>query len=260
MAPFVPLILPTPLPKVGTTIEHLTIDAKAKLGPDSFEWAKDVAAFANQLGGNLIIGLAEQAGVIRAIKPLTKKDAAEVRDKVSKEVAKRCSPKPTVTFQEYPEGAGFVVVVVVYPYVGQVVGVKTDADPRKGGYGGPAWVFPLRVATDTSYLEPGQLSMLMLPEYRKAVINLSQISELEKVELVGSVATGGQARQGSGIMGKVDLAKNTFYVERTPTSLEPVFYAIPIDSVKTVWKTEVVWRIAVKGAFQAGLPGLFIPE
>jgi hypothetical protein len=184
MAALRPLLPPEPLPRSGAAIEHATFDAKARADlTKPFHLAKDVAAFANHLGGNIVIGVPEDKGVLLAPVPLTPKEAADTRNAFSKEVAKRCSPPPLIDFGEYPMGAGFVVTVVVFPYVGQPVGVRVNADMAKGGYGGEAFAFPLRVGADTSYLEPEQLSMLMLPDYRRVVVALGAIPAGARVKL-----------------------------------------------------------------------------
>lgn len=56
---FIPLAKPLQLPTIGRTIERPVMDWKVKPAKHSFERAKDVAAFANHLGGTLLIGAHE---------------------------------------------------------------------------------------------------------------------------------------------------------------------------------------------------------
>ncbi len=57
---FRPLIKPWPLPSIGAAnTERAVLDWKTRLAEKSFERAKDIAAFANHLGGTLLIGACE---------------------------------------------------------------------------------------------------------------------------------------------------------------------------------------------------------
>jgi hypothetical protein len=174
-------------------------------------------------------------------------------------VAKRCSPPPLIDFGEYPMAAGFVVTVVVFPYVGQPVGVRVNADTAKGGYGGEAFAFPLRVGADTSYLEPEQLSMLMLPDYRRVVVALGAIpaGASVKLHLLAAPAHGIGIAKTS--FGGIDVLTNTLTLAPGPQPYQddslraPV--TIPIDYVATVWQGDDGWEVAVRGQ----LRGTFLP-
>ncbi len=181
VAPFKPLIPPTPLPVAGEKIEHATLDAKAKgqvKTGEPFHLAKDVAAFANHLGGNLLIGIPESGGILQAPDPLSEREVEEFKAAYSKQVTQRCRPAPPIDFGKHSVAGGFVLAVVVPPYVGQVVGVKVDADKSKGGYGGEAFAFPVRVGADSGFLSPEQLPMLMLPEFRFAVVRTRPVDHV----------------------------------------------------------------------------------
>jgi hypothetical protein len=55
-----------PLPTIGSAIERPVMDWKVKAALNAFEKAKDVAMFANHLGGTLLIGAAEAQGHLGA--------------------------------------------------------------------------------------------------------------------------------------------------------------------------------------------------
>lgn len=59
MPVFQPLVRPTPLPDINDAIERVVMDWKVKPAQYPFEKAKDVAAFANHLGGCILIGAHE---------------------------------------------------------------------------------------------------------------------------------------------------------------------------------------------------------
>ncbi len=258
MAPFVPLIPPQPLPGPGVLIEHATLDAKAKADlTKPFHLAKDVAAFANHLGGNLLIGVPETQGVLGAPVPMTREEATKVRDAFSKEASTRCFPPPQVDFAEYEVSGGYVVAVVVYPYVGQIVGVRCWSDKSQGGYGGEAYAFPVRVGTDAVFLKPEQLSMFMLPEYRRIVIALSALQVGDLVDVHGVPAGGRQSLLQGAAFGDVDQMTNTLTLAVSLGGRQAVL-GIPIDHVKTAWRSDDLWHIAVRGSFTSS-PPTFVP-
>jgi hypothetical protein len=53
----------------------------------------------------------------------------------------------------------------VWPFPGQPSAVRVSA-AGGDGYGGDAYLYPMRVADGTAYLRPEQLAMFMSPEVR----------------------------------------------------------------------------------------------
>ena len=72
-----------------------------------------------------------------------------------------------------------MVAVNVEPTL-NLVGVRIDGDSARG-YGGAAYVYPVRSGTDCIYLEPGQLAMFMTPQIRRVAVMLSPINLMERV-------------------------------------------------------------------------------
>lgn len=174
---FIPLTKPLPLPTIGQTIERPVMDWKVKPATHPFERAKDVAAFANHLGGTLLIGARELNGQLQAYVGMPPTEAGAVRDGYSKAVADRCMPRPAIDFEEYGDPgdpAKRIVAINVQPSL-NLVGVEVCADKVREGYGGAAYVFPVRSGTDARYLEPGQLAMFMTPHVRRVAVLLSRI-------------------------------------------------------------------------------------
>jgi hypothetical protein len=174
---FTPLTKPRPLPTIGQSIERPVMDWKAKPAPFAFERAKDVAAFANHLGGTLLIGAQELNGQLHAYVGMTPVETGTVRDDYSKAVADRCQPRPAIDAEEYDDPTDptkKIVAINVQPSL-SLVGVRVIGDKGKEGYGGPAYVFPVRSGTDARYLEPGQLAMFMTPMLRRVAIMLARI-------------------------------------------------------------------------------------
>jgi hypothetical protein len=174
---FIPLTKPQLLPAVGQAIERPVMDWKVKTAAFQFEKAKDVAAFANHLGGTLLIGAHELNGQLQAYVGMTSADAGKLRDDYSKAVADRCQPRPAIDFEEYDDPSDRskrIVAINVQPSL-NLVGVKVNGDKTNEGYGGAAYVFPVRSGTDARNLEPGQLAMFMTPQIRRVVVMLARI-------------------------------------------------------------------------------------
>lgn len=172
---FKPLVPPGPLPEPESAIELAAQDFKAQDTASKYERAKDMAAFANHVGGSIIIGAKEVDGRLRAYVGLAPKTAAESRRRFD-EAATECTPKPTIDTVEFPcpgDAALRVVVVNVAPSL-TLLGVRVRGD-RAEGYGGHAYVFPVRCGTSTHYLDPGQLAMYMTPAIRRTALLLHRI-------------------------------------------------------------------------------------
>jgi Putative DNA-binding domain len=257
MPRFEPFTETTSLPAVGDGYERAMLDFKAKGETKSaFHLAKDVAAFANHLGGTLLIGAREEGGRVARYLPLTAQEAKGVQDAVSAAVGNRLSPKPIVDFAQLPVDAGVVLAVNVSPYIGQAIGVRVIADKAKEGFGDDAYVFPVRTLTDTIYLLPGQLSMFMLPAIRRTVILLHSIPRGAAVHVV-AIATTGNREEGFMTIEGVDEATNSVHLLPTPPHPDhknrswqltfPVSY--PLDLISSVYllaERGQHWRIFVR--------------
>jgi hypothetical protein len=159
---------------------------------------------------------------------------------------------------EYPFAGGFIVTVVVFPYVGQPIGVRVAADKTKGGYAGDAYAFPVRVGADSHYLKPEQLSMLMLPDYRRVVVALGAIKPGDAVHLHGLAATG-LLSTGAAVFVEANVLTNTLKLDPPKAGGLGGQIAIPIDYVKTVWLASDGWHIGVRGSF-TNKPVGFLPN
>ena len=86
---------PRSLPAIGSAVERAVMDFKdyrAHRAWKQFEYAKDIAAFANLVGGTLVIG-AREDGHLREYVGLTDDEASTVRQAFSDAVADRCMPR-----------------------------------------------------------------------------------------------------------------------------------------------------------------------
>ena len=183
---FVPLITASQLPAIGADIERAVMDWKASATQTTaFHKAKDVAAFANHLGGTILVGAAESGGQLASYVGMTPAEAAALRDAFSRAVRDKCEPPPAVDFGEIevPGDPTTRVVAVNVPPSLNLVGVKVKSDRTAEGYGGDAYVYPVRSGTDALYLRPSQLPMYMTPQVRRAAVMMSRIPQGTQVKV-----------------------------------------------------------------------------
>jgi hypothetical protein len=167
-------------------------DYRAHRAWKAFEYAKDIAAFANLVGGTLVIGATED-GHLREYVGLTDDEAAAVRQAFSAAVADRCTPRPVFDFASrytHPDDATKQIVVINVPPSVTPIAVKVSGN-KIDGYGDPCWVYPVRSGTDARYLDPNQLAMLMSPSVRRHAVMLSKIPSGTRVHVRIVVAATG---------------------------------------------------------------------
>lgn len=243
---------PVPLPSKGMGFEHATLDLKVRVDLNkSVHLAKDVAAFANHLGGTLIIGAHEESGRVKEYVPLAEDEANKTQDAFSKAVAQRCSPRPIIEFDRYAEGAGFVLTVLVYPTLNSPVGVKAKCDGNDGGFRGDAFLFPVRSGSDSIFLLPEQLSMYMLPEVRRVAILLepipqNQIVFVHEMQLINGVLVSGSPVDK--YFQRLDVTANSLVLEDRTSGRKTAEVTIPIDGVRSVWQSDGNIHIALRGS------------
>jgi hypothetical protein len=230
------------LPEIGTH-ENQELDFKAKLNTkdgktDYLELAKDMAAMANAYGGTIIIGACEDPkGVLSVYKPLTEEEAAFTCNEYKTAQRDRLRPTPIVVPDMISHEGGFLVTVKVEPSMGQAIGVrfipKVDVEPETKQppeiYG-----FPLRVGDNTTWLQPEQLPMLMIPTLRRNIVLLRQtIKHHVQIETILPRGDRLEDHQGHRVQG-IDEEANV--VDCGPG------WIIPLDQIVSVWKSGQ-WRI-----------------
>lgn len=236
---FVPLTSLDELPAVDSVIERTTLDLKVKPAPNAFEKAKDVTAFANHVGGTLIVGAHEVDGRLAAYVGLD--DAGSVRDAYSKAVAELCQPHPLVDFQDFAVPGSVtkrVVAVNIWPSL-NLVGVKVLSHPNANGYGGVSFVYPVRSGTDASYLEPNQLAMYMTPAVRRVVVMLSRVPKGARLRIKTWVPTtalpGGRGQhEYTAVLDEV-LEEQNLVTLRATDDERPI-HRLPLDCITTVYE------------------------
>lgn len=277
---FIPIETQEHLPKEGTVYETRMFDMKLRQNSgNDFEKAKDVAAFASAYGGVILVGACEDrpTGQLHSYRPLTADEAKQTSDGYVNAVHARCKPTPLVDPRIIPFGTGYVVAINIWPFPGQAVGVKIQSN-KGDGKEIDAWTFPIRSGNETQWLNPEQTAMFMSPEIRRIATLLNRIplnagvkislfyESVEPVDKVKQVlgrpqpntqapsAPKPSMKQVSIGLVNYNLLDNNFVVRlnRKPESQEysdqSVPFAIPIDSVISIWKQNEQWCIAVSGS------------
>ena len=209
------------------------------------ELAKDMAAMANAYGGVIIVGACEDPkGTLSLYKTMSAESAAEVCDQYATAHRDRLRPAPIVLQEPISHQGQFLVIVRIEPSVGQAVGVRflpreeTDPSEAKAPY--EIYGFPARVGDNTTWLQPEQLSMLMLPELRRTILLLRQIgNDVVKVDAIHRDNT--DAGNGNHTISRIEPELNSVVLSGD--------LAIPIDQIRSVYRTRECWRIAVVSGF-----------
>jgi Putative DNA-binding domain len=239
---FAPITDPTHLPSEGAGYETTLIDIKG-LDPKSpvggrftyasSEIAKDVAAFANALGGTILIGAHEdrKRGVLGKYCPLTDEEAKIATKTIDGAILTHCSPRPTHLTTRIKSGGGFVVAVNIFPFIGQLVGY---ADSNEDGR---AFRFPCRVGAETSWIRPEQFAMYMIPLVRRTIVLLEGITPKNHANV--AITVNGTLTYRSGFFMEVRADWNVAVfmaakVSATEKSRKAVH--IPLDQIKSVFR------------------------
>jgi hypothetical protein len=147
-------------------------------------------------------------------------------------VRDRCNPAPVVSVDAIPHGGanGVLLAINISPAIATPVGVKVQANPADG-FGGPTYMFPMRVTTQTIELQPGQLAMFMLPQTRRAVVLLSQLKKGDALTLQFKLARQAGASFATATFDSVEPLLN-----RVRFELDGQRRDMPLDAVESIWQ------------------------
>lgn len=151
-------------------------------GEKWWDVAEDIAAFANTLGGVLLVGVAQDK-LTRKIKLHGLSDTEYATTKTHYENALRTnvSPPPMVTYADpIPLPGGRVVLAVhVDPYIAGLVGAMyPDVDRGSNFKVSGAWQFPIRKGGHNVALTPAQIPLYMPIQVRRMVVLLERLKTL----------------------------------------------------------------------------------
>jgi len=238
--------------------ERASFDAKEKY-PDGAgdEIGKDVAAFANGIGGTVLVGAIEQAGKLVAFRSV---DPKRLQERVAKAVQK-CRPTPTyhervltIRPEDHQRITGRsteetfqVLAINVQPFLLAPIAVP---HPTEQGY----WRFPLRVGDQTELLQPDEVALRMDAHDRKIYLRLRAILQDPELQRARTGYEGVrvvvyQRSKAEGSAGEAyDLA------DLDEVDLLAVFRVsdgkarVPLAFIREVWRdTELGWSLALDG-------------
>jgi len=244
---FVALVESAELPPVGTTIEKAVLDLKRLAAASAFHRAKDVAAFANHLGGTLLLGAAEAYGRLGSYTGLTRDQARSARSDYSASVTQRCDPRPSFDFAQFdcPFQAGKFVVAINVTASLNLVGVNVQAVPDED-YRGNSIVFPIRSGIDADYLTPPQLPMYMTPQVRRMAVMLARVPVDASIKVITTTRRGGDVATEYWFK-SVDESAN-LVILYVPTNQET--RRLPLDRFLTVYEAATNQWVAVVELYQ----------
>jgi hypothetical protein len=234
--------------------ESWELDFKTTVDPDAWwELSKDIAAFANHLGGVILVGVSEQEHRAQAFGiPAT--DVPRIAIAYENAARDKCLPRPLVTVAriQLPDVADRSVVAInVEAVPDQIVGAMFYAvNKQQARTTSEAWRFPVRVGKDNVLISPDRLPMFIDTKSRRTVIRLSSIPAGTTPSLVWRRPTNQTSENPvveEVIVIAVDHPANVLRLRRVSTPEQQAF-AIPLDDVDAVWEaTENNWRIRVTG-------------
>lgn len=256
MWPFIDTWAALPRKSEAFLQEQRWFDLKGTYAPGKqAEMAKDIAAFANALGGALIVGATEGPTEPDYTSPLAATYAEKVALEFDQAVRDYCRPSPIVHVRliPAPDAPSRVVLVVnIEPAVELPIAARhaTDQD---------AWRFPIRIGRDTEFLFPEQLPLYMNSKARHA-----------KLLLLRALAAGGDidlfcvpggSRTHNTLQGrdrdvfkldKVDADGGGGVLLRDITGeLGHQSIVVPLDDVEAVWlQHDGRWAMRISGRLE----------
>jgi hypothetical protein len=248
---------------IGTTSEGADLDFKATLDPSKgkIEFAKDVAALANVLGGHVLVGVSTDMNGTRCtgFHGIDKELAAEITKTFEEQVKDRCRPTPIINVRSIGRDGTSKVVVVISVEASPNAPVGVLLRQEKGGLlVDKGWAFPYRVGSLTEYLHPDQFGVYESMSARRAAALLNSIPTSERLlvdlcwlhrPLPSSGSMTGRYFESVKVQFDcVDLLGNvaSFTELKGQGRID-----LPLDQIRTVWrktnKGEKRWQVSILG-------------
>jgi len=233
--------------------EKSDLDFKTFADPaKSWEHAKDIAAFANALGGVLLVGADDKTGNL--VYPGIAGQTVNEIKAIYEGAAQLCSPSPIVDVVPIPEKN--LVAVNVEPFVDQLVAAPAGTKDKNGveRKHDIAWVFPIRQASQTEFIKPENLGMYMNREVRRAVLLLAKIPPAARRQVL--VYYGGPGMDHPTTKG---LCLTEVLPDRNVAAFElatgqgSLPMRVPLRDVVDVWEYKHdAWAVRLAGDIQQG--------
>jgi hypothetical protein len=268
--------------------EHAIFDFKSKYETSDpttpFEIAKDVCAFANHLGGTILVGACEGKGTklgrIVRFGELTDPSPRELVKEVDRAISLYCRPVPIVDVIQIPLDAAQVAQILDAAQVAQILGrsisttlvVAINVPPMlntpvgclscsdeckqckdagqlcacKGKPIADAFRFPIRTIETTRFLRPDELARTMNVIERRALLDLQAIQGEEKILVWFNP---GDKMRHSAIPCIIESLNSEIMVctLKCLFATPPRSAEIPLTFIRATWKSSAGWNVAVDG-------------
>jgi hypothetical protein len=261
----------TNLDQLVARFEHSQLDYKTTydLADDAvrYEIAKDVAAFANAMGGTIVVGVREQGGRVVRLEGVS--DAPRLVRSVADALRHHCVPVPS-TPQEHaiavsPADAPKLLATGSAPPLADVtlLTLNVQADPR-GPIGvrpyptatiADAYRFPVRVSDQTRFMPPTELPMWMNSHERRAAIQLRGVLESGGSAVAMHLdAMGTDPRSHPQRVQVIEIDEEASTVGLRSMGPGNFVATVPLLYVEAVWRDALdnAWRISVRGTLFVG--------
>lgn len=227
-----------------------------------FEIAKDIAAFANHLGGTIVVGAVEnpQTGKLVAFNSVQdEKRLVQALD----QALNFCLPPPVATHEQIdldaqtqdtilgrPGATGLITLVAinVQPYLNGPIGAKIWRESgKKGEAFNDAFRFPCRGAEGTRYLRPEELALAMNSHERRILLQLEKIEPDLSITLwTPQPLRGGITTSTTCKIVQIDHEGSVILVESQHP--EPYKCEIPVALIRAIWRTRDGWNMGIEGS------------
>jgi hypothetical protein len=227
------------------------------------EFAKDVVALANVLGGHVLVGVSTDMNGTRCtgFHGIDQVLATDIIKVFEEQVRDRCRPTPIFNVRTiaHPGTAKVVIVIAVETSPYAPIGVALRQE-NGGHLVDKGWAFPYRVGSLTEYLHPDQFGVYQSMSARRAAAFLNSIPTDERLIVNIHWASHGGFARGYGDGGNmryesvsvrfvcVDLLGNvaSFVESKREAPID-----IPLDQIQSVWrKTRTSgqsWEVSILG-------------
>ena len=267
--------------KLSVASEHAISDFKGRYETKdrtvAFEIAKDVCAFANHLGGTIIVGAQEgkkaDQGRIVAFVPLTDPSPGELVTHVDRAIKLYCLPVPIANAIEIPLDdaqvsailqrtgpAASIVAINVQPALNTPVGCLSCSDECKECKTGgalcsckgkaipDAYRFPIRTIESARFLRPDELAKTMNIAERRALLELQAIECEPKILVWFNSQSGFQRQVSECKIVRLDPTIMVCLFQLIHIAEEPNQAEVPLTFVRATWRSSQGWNVAIDGS------------
>lgn len=225
-----------------------------------WDLASDVAAFANAMGGVILVGVTESDGHdIVDVHGIRGQTFAEVQAAYEKAAADFCSPSISLsTIPIERDGLQFAAVHID-PFEDQMVGARAPSRNKTGAevVSENGWVFPIRAGGRNTFVSPTEMVMHMNRQVRRSVLMLNRIPANERNRILlfsaHQIGLGSNfgSREDAVRFDGVDLERNGA-VFSTAEGNGRHELRLPLRAIGDVWYEGALWCVRVLGEIRTG--------